>query len=51
MFKTSFSCFQSLRFLLQISRVDDVEVFKICLDYWNVLVAELYRENPFGGTM
>lgn len=27
--------------------VDDVEVFKICLEYWNWLCAELYREFPF----
>lgn len=39
--------FQALQYLLKISMVDDVEVFKICLDYWNWLSAELYREFPF----
>ncbi|CAJ0961986.1 unnamed protein product, partial [Mesorhabditis belari] len=33
--------------LLNISRVDEVEVFKICLDYWNWLTSELYRLSPF----
>ncbi|KAK0406115.1 hypothetical protein QR680_018378 [Steinernema hermaphroditum] len=37
----------SLKYLLKISEVEDVEVFKICLDYWNWLTTELYRENPF----
>ncbi|KAK6109291.1 Exportin-1 [Brugia pahangi] len=37
----------ALQYLLKISMVDDVEVFKICLDYWNWLCAELYREFPF----
>lgn len=38
---------RSLRYLLSISEVQEVEVFKICLDYWNWLAAELYRECPF----
>lgn len=37
----------ALEYLLKISMVEDVEVFKICLDYWNWLCAELYREFPF----
>ncbi|VDK32870.1 unnamed protein product [Anisakis simplex] len=24
-----------------------MEIFKVCLDYWNWLCAELYREFPF----
>jgi len=32
----------SLGFLLRISKVDDVMIFKICLDYWSILVANLY---------
>ncbi|KRX21740.1 Exportin-1 [Trichinella nelsoni] len=36
----------AMNYLLAISEVDDMEVFKICLDYWNWLVAELYREPP-----
>ena len=37
----------SLGYLVLISEVDDVEIFKICLEYWNVLASELYREAPF----
>jgi exportin-1 len=37
----------ALNYLVLISEVDDVEIFKICLEYWNVLAAELYRETPF----
>ena len=36
----------ALNYLVLISEVDDVEIFKICLEYWNILAAELYRENP-----
>ncbi|OIV94964.1 hypothetical protein TanjilG_22161 [Lupinus angustifolius] len=31
-----------LEYLINISYVDDTEVFKVCLDYWNVLVSELF---------
>jgi exportin-1 len=27
--------------------VDDTEISKICLEYWNALSADLYRESPF----
>ncbi|CAF0774384.1 unnamed protein product [Brachionus calyciflorus] len=37
----------ALNYLVLVSEVDDVEIFKICLEYWNVLAADLYRENPF----
>ena len=37
----------ALKYLLKISQVEDVEVFKICLDYWNWLCLELFRESPF----
>lgn len=37
----------SLGYLVLISDVDDVEIFKICLEYWNVLTSDLYRETPF----
>ncbi|ORY04236.1 hypothetical protein K493DRAFT_345751 [Basidiobolus meristosporus CBS 931.73] len=33
------------KYLVNISRVDDREIFKICLEYWNKLVAELYEES------
>jgi exportin-1 len=36
----------ALNYLVLISEVDDVEIFKICLEYWNILAADLYRENP-----
>jgi exportin-1 len=31
-----------LEYLINISYVDDTEVFKVCLDYWNFLVSELF---------
>jgi exportin-1 len=34
---------QTISILLRISRVDDVDVFKICLEYWNILVTDLYQ--------
>jgi exportin-1 len=37
----------SLNYLILISEVDDIEIFKICLEYWNTTAAELYREAPF----
>ncbi|CAK5022987.1 unnamed protein product [Meloidogyne enterolobii] len=37
----------ALKYLLKIGQVEDVEVFKICLDYWNWLTMELFRESPF----
>ena len=27
--------------------MEETEIFKICLEYWNSLTAELYRESPF----
>lgn len=38
---------ESLEYLVLISDVDDTEIFKICIEYWNILAAELYRESPF----
>jgi exportin-1 len=37
----------SLSYLVSISEVDDDEIFKICLEYWNTLAADLYREAPY----
>ncbi|KAK1441519.1 hypothetical protein QVD17_07482 [Tagetes erecta] len=34
-----------LEYLINISYVDDTEVFKVCLDYWNLLVSELFNAN------
>ncbi|XP_042048814.1 protein EXPORTIN 1A-like isoform X2 [Salvia splendens] len=34
-----------LEYLINISYVDDIEVFKVCLDYWNSLVSELFDSN------
>lgn len=34
-------------YLLKISLVEDREVFKICLEYWNKLVSGLYNEYPY----
>jgi len=33
---------QALKYMLQISQVDDDEIFKICLEYWNGLASDLY---------
>ncbi|ODN05594.1 Exportin-1 [Orchesella cincta] len=38
---------KALQYLVLISEVDEVEIFKICLEYWNALAADLYREAPF----
>ncbi|KAL5009061.1 hypothetical protein ScPMuIL_014642 [Solemya velum] len=38
---------EALHYLILISEVEEVEIFKICLEYWNTLAADLYRENPF----
>jgi exportin-1 len=37
----------ALSTLIRLTEIEDVEVFKICLDFWNWLCAELYREAPF----
>ncbi|CAL1412310.1 unnamed protein product [Linum trigynum] len=34
-----------LEYLIHISYVDDTEVFKVCLDYWNSLVLELFEAH------
>ena len=34
---------QTISILLRISRVDDTDIFKIVLEYWNVLVTDLYN--------
>ncbi|EPT05907.1 hypothetical protein FOMPIDRAFT_1012966 [Fomitopsis schrenkii] len=31
-------------YMVKISQVDEREIFKICLEYWNKLVSELYEE-------
>jgi len=36
---------EGLEYLLGISYVDDTEVFKVCLDYWNVLVCDLFQSD------
>ncbi|XP_072129568.1 exportin-1-like isoform X2 [Mobula birostris] len=36
-----------LHYMILISEVEEIEIFKICLEYWNHLAGELYRENPF----
>ncbi|XP_062503656.1 exportin-1-like isoform X2 [Corticium candelabrum] len=38
---------EALHFLVLISEVDETEIFKICLEYWNVLTSDLYKESPF----
>ncbi|KAK2194302.1 hypothetical protein NP493_116g05018 [Ridgeia piscesae] len=40
---------EALHYLIVISEVEETEIFKICLEYWNSLAADLYshRESPF----
>lgn len=33
-------------YLIYISQVDNVEIFKICLEYWGSLAIQLYKECP-----
>lgn len=42
---------KALHYLVLISEVEEVEIFKICLEYWNGLASELYRESPFCGNI
>jgi exportin-1 len=42
--------FEALQYLVLISEVEEIEIFKICLEYWNILSAELYREVPYQHT-
>lgn len=41
---------QALHYLVLISEVEETEIFKICLEYWNTLAADLYRESPLATT-
>ncbi|ODV68432.1 hypothetical protein HYPBUDRAFT_238123 [Hyphopichia burtonii NRRL Y-1933] len=34
----------SLNYLIQLSRIDERELFKTCLDYWNIFVSGLFEE-------
>lgn len=36
---------QALGYLIQISEVEEVEIFKICLEYWNYFAARLYQSR------
>lgn len=39
----------ALHYLVLISEVEETEIFKICLECWNALSADLYRESPYHG--
>lgn len=41
----------ALQYLVLISEVDEIEIFKICLEYWSALATELYRETPYAGVV
>jgi len=41
---------EAMHYLVLISEVEETEIFKICLEYWNTLAADLYRESPFTST-
>jgi len=38
-----------LQYLVQVSRVDNVEIFKITLDYWHALAKSLFEDNGAAG--
>ncbi|XP_003705025.1 exportin-1 emb [Megachile rotundata] len=38
---------KALHYLVLISEVEEVEIFKICLEYWNALAMDLYNGSPF----
>ena len=38
---------EALHYLVLISEVEEKEIFKICLEYWNCLASDLYRESPY----
>ncbi|XP_036118234.1 exportin-1 isoform X7 [Molossus molossus] len=42
---------EALHYMLLVSEVEETEIFKICLEYWNHLAAELYRESPFSAIL
>lgn len=37
---------EALHYLVLISEVEETEIFKICLEYWNTLASDLYRDSP-----
>ena len=39
-----------MHYLVLISEVEEIEIFKICLEYWNSLAGDLYRESPFSSS-
>jgi len=45
------SLLEGLFYLVLISEVEETEIFKICLEYWNSLAADLYRESPFAAPL
>jgi exportin-1 len=38
---------EAMAYLVLISEVEETEIFKICLEYWNALASDLYRESPY----
>ena len=43
--------FRGLDYLLSISFVDEDEIFKICLDYWNFFVPDVYTSATTQDTL
>ncbi|KAL0831272.1 hypothetical protein ABMA28_002117 [Loxostege sticticalis] len=41
----------ALRYLVLISEVEEVEIFKICLEFWNALAADLYKISPHSSSL
>jgi len=49
--KTKMVLEEALKYLVQISAIDEDELFKICLDYWNALASDLYgTERQFSSS-
>lgn len=49
--ETNDSVDKALLYLVMISEVEDVEIFKICLEYWYSLAADLYKEAPYANNV
>ncbi|CAB3223531.1 unnamed protein product [Arctia plantaginis] len=42
---------KAFQYLVLISEVEEVEIFKICLEFWNSITADLYKMQPCPSTL
>lgn len=42
---------KAFRYLVLISEVEEVEIFKICLEFWNSITADLYKIAPCSSSL